>query len=38
MTAFEAIKQVDLNIFCEVMFGIVKDAATLNLRKHYRQN
>lgn len=28
MTAFDAIKQVDLNVFCEVMFGIAKDAAT----------
>lgn len=28
MTAFEAVRQLDINVFCEVMFGIAKDVAT----------
>lgn len=28
MTAFEAVRQLDLNVFCEVIFGIAKDVAT----------
>lgn len=28
MTIFEAVKQLELSVFCEVMYGIVKDVNT----------
>ena len=28
MTAFDVVKQLELDVFCDVMFGIVKDSKT----------
>ncbi|RKJ44286.1 hypothetical protein D7X98_12155 [bacterium 1XD8-76] len=37
ITVFDAVKQLDLNVFCEVMFGIVKDVAIQNELKEALQ-
>lgn len=28
MTIFDAVKQLELDVFCDVMFGVVKDSNT----------